>query len=95
MAKAPKKAATSKKSVKKAATKTSVKKATTKKSVAKKAPAKKGATKVSGAQRDAMIAVAAYYIAEKRGFVAGDTTADWLQAEAQIDALIASGQLQL
>jgi len=32
-----------------------------------------------------MIAEAAYYLAEKRGFVGGDMAADWLQAEAEID----------
>ena len=31
-----------------------------------------------------MIAVAAYYRAERRGFAPGDPTADWLEAEAEI-----------
>lgn len=35
--------------------------------------------------RQEMIAVAAYYHAQQRGFAAGDTLADWLAAEAQID----------
>jgi hypothetical protein len=32
-----------------------------------------------------MVAVAAYYRAERRGFAPGDPTADWLEAEAEIE----------
>lgn len=32
-----------------------------------------------------MVAVAAYYRAERRGFGPGDPTADWLEAEAEIE----------
>ncbi|WP_366912080.1 DUF2934 domain-containing protein, partial [Ferrovum sp.] len=32
--------------------------------------------------------VAAYYRAEHRGFNGGDTLADWLEAEAEVDALL-------
>lgn len=35
-----------------------------------------------------MIAEAAYYIAEKRGFIHGHHDADWAQAEREIDALL-------
>lgn len=35
--------------------------------------------------REHMIAEAAYFIAEKRGFNGGDHIQDWLAAEAQID----------
>jgi len=38
--------------------------------------------------RDEMISVAAYYRAEHRGFVGGDSLADWLSAEAEIDAIL-------
>ena len=38
--------------------------------------------------RDEMISVAAYYRAEHRGFVEGDSLADWLSAEAEIDAIL-------
>lgn len=38
--------------------------------------------------RRAMVAEAAYYHAEKRGFTPGDELADWLQAEAEIEALL-------
>jgi hypothetical protein len=35
--------------------------------------------------------VAAFYIAQRRGFAPANPTDDWLQAEAEIDALIAQG----
>ena len=35
-----------------------------------------------------MIAEAAYYRAEHRGFVGGDTADDWLQASAEIDNML-------
>jgi len=38
--------------------------------------------------REGMIAEAAYYLAERRGFEGGDPVADWLEAEAEIDAII-------
>ncbi|MGC2456410.1 MAG: DUF2934 domain-containing protein [Gallionellaceae bacterium] len=46
-------------------------------------PAKRMA---NGMDREEMIAVAAYYLAEHRGFDGGDPLADWLAAEADIDA---------
>lgn len=39
------------------------------------------------------IEVAAYYIAEKRGFAGGDAAEDWLAAERQVDHLLLSGKL--
>ncbi|MDE2259433.1 MAG: DUF2934 domain-containing protein [Betaproteobacteria bacterium] len=39
--------------------------------------------------RNEMIAVAAYYRAEHRGFANGNSMEDWLAAEAEIDALLA------
>jgi hypothetical protein len=36
-----------------------------------------------------MIAEAAYYLAQKRGFSGGNELADWAAAEKQVDALIA------
>ena len=36
-------------------------------------------------QRQQMIAVAAYFRAERRGFIGGDPNADWLEAEAEIN----------
>lgn len=40
---------------------------------------------VSAEQRRHMIAEAANYRVEQRGFVGGDVVADWLAAEAEID----------
>jgi hypothetical protein len=36
------------------------------------------------------IAEAAYFKAEKRGFAVGSELADWIEAEAEIDALLDS-----
>ena len=41
-------------------------------------------------ERDAMIAVAAYYRAEKRGFGPGAELEDWLDAEAEIVRLLSA-----
>ena len=43
------------------------------------------------AELERMIAEAAYYIAEQRGFEPGHEIDDWLQAEAQVFDLIARG----
>lgn len=43
-------------------------------------------------QRRRMIAEAAYYRAEQRGFEGGDPVADWLEAEAEVDAHLGSAQ---
>jgi predicted nucleic acid-binding Zn-ribbon protein len=42
-------------------------------------------TRISPEQRYQMIAEAAYFRAEKRGFTGGDMSQDWLEAEAEID----------
>ena len=39
--------------------------------------------------RQTMIAEAAYYLAQQRGFEAGHDLEDWLRAESQIDAALA------
>lgn len=39
------------------------------------------------ADRHSMIATAAYYRAQQRGFIGGDHVADWLASEAEIDAM--------
>jgi Protein of unknown function (DUF2934) len=56
---------------------TSTKKATTGKS--RNAPS---------ADRGLMIAEAAYYLAEQRGFIGGDPMRDWLDAEDMIDHVL-------
>jgi basic membrane lipoprotein Med (substrate-binding protein (PBP1-ABC) superfamily) len=43
---------------------------------------------VSPAERYRMIAEAAYYHAERRGFISGDSAQDWLDAEAEIDHIL-------
>jgi len=43
-------------------------------------------------QRANYIEVAAFYIAEQRGFAPGNPMDDWVAAEAEIDRLIASGK---
>lgn len=62
--------------------------------VATKKPAKTTAgNKVPQAQRSHYIEVAAFYIAERRGFAPGDPLQDWVAAEAEIDRLLAEGRL--
>lgn len=56
-------------------------------------PRAKKAAMVSVEQRRNYVEVAAYHIAERRGFAPGDPLADWIQAEAEIDRLIAEGLL--
>lgn len=79
------------------------------KQVASKAPVKKAAPKsatpkpatararkpkgVPPEQRRNYIEMAAYYIAERRGFAPGNPLEDWVQAEAEIDRLLAEGRL--
>ncbi|QDX83004.1 hypothetical protein B9N43_14370 [Denitratisoma sp. DHT3] len=41
-------------------------------------------------QRHRYIEVAAYYVAERRGFCAGDAMADWIAAEQEIDRCFSS-----
>ena len=43
-------------------------------------------------QRYEMIAQAAYFRAEKRGFQGGDPVADWLLAETQVDGLLSPAE---
>ncbi len=42
----------------------------------------------AAASRREMIATAAYFRAERRGFQGGDPAEDWLQAEADVDRLL-------
>ncbi len=46
--------------------------------------------KYSRANREEMIAVAAYFRAKNRGFESGHSMDDWLAAEAEIDAMLRS-----
>lgn len=59
-------------------------------------PARPRAKKPAGVapeQRRNYVEVAAYHIAERRGFAPGNPLEDWVQAEAEIDRLIAMGLL--
>ncbi len=58
--------------------------------------ARSGAKKPAGVpleQRRHYVEMAAYYIAERRSFAPGNPLEDWVQAEAEIDRLIAAGLL--
>lgn len=44
-------------------------------------------------QRQEMIAIAAYYLAEQRDFAPGGAQADWFRAEQLIDAMIADRRI--
>jgi Protein of unknown function (DUF2934) len=46
---------------------------------------------VGPGQRVALIAKAAYYRAEKRGFAPGNEAEDWLAAESEVDAKLLRG----
>ncbi|MDD2929530.1 MAG: DUF2934 domain-containing protein [Sideroxydans sp.] len=48
---------------------------------------------VTPEQRHHYVEVAAYYIAERRGFDTGSCDDDWAQAEIEIDRLLAEGRL--
>jgi hypothetical protein len=66
--------------------------------VAKPAASKPAAKKSAGAlppeQRRCYVEVAAYYIAERRGFHGGSEFNDWVAAEAEIDRLLREGILK-
>lgn len=53
-------------------------------------PGVKKAGCVSPEERVRLIAEAAYFRAERRGFAEGDALEDWIAAEAEIDALLNS-----
>ncbi|GAB1392476.1 hypothetical protein MASR1M60_06390 [Rhodocyclaceae bacterium] len=61
------------------------------KAAAKQAPAK---PKITPEQYRLYVEVAAYHIAERRGFQGGDALEDWAQAEAEIDRLLSEGILK-
>lgn len=52
----------------------------------------KKAEAVDPEQRRHLIAEAAYFKAERRGFAGGGELADWIEAEAEIDAILAQAQ---
>lgn len=59
----------------------------------KRTPSTRTATStIPPEERHHLIEVAAYYVAERRGFHGGCSHDDWLQAEREIDAMIAAGE---
>lgn len=48
---------------------------------------------ISAEHRRHYIELAAFYIAERRGFSGGNSLEDWLQAEAEIDRLLQQGKI--
>jgi hypothetical protein len=61
------------------------------KTTARSAAAPKVASFVDPAQRAGLIAKAAYFRAERRGFTPGGELEDWLAAEAEVDAQLLGG----
>lgn len=53
--------------------------------VRRKAAAGNSMTTVTPEERHRLVAEAAYFIAERRGFAAGCELDDWLQAEAEVE----------
>lgn len=75
-----------------AATKTKAAKPAT--AVKKPAKAAAPASVANAEQRRCYIEVAAYYIAERRGFQGGNPADDWMKAEAEIERLLREGVLK-
>ena len=63
-------------------------KSASKKNATASAAAQQKITVVSDEERYHMIAEAAYFRAEKRGFSMGDAAQDWLDAEAEISRIL-------
>ncbi len=65
----------------------------TAKAVTAKAARSKKPAAIPLEKRKHYVEMAAYYIAERRGFAPGNLLDDWVQAEAEIDRLLAEGRL--
>lgn len=91
-AKTAAKSAVAKKPVKAAPVKAAAKAAPAKAAAGKGAPARRRSA-TNPEQRRNYIEVAAYFIAERHGFMPGRELADWAAAEAEIDRLLAAGKL--
>ena len=99
-----KKTGKKKTAAKKTTKKTSTKKKTESKKTSTKKSSKKTASKhpskvhrasatqlnVNAEERWRMVATAAYHRAEARGFAPGNESADWFEAEKEVDALLKS-----
>ena len=60
------------------------------KPVSKKPTKGNGASPITPEQRYRMICDAAYFRAERRGFIGGNSAEDWTAAESEIDSLLLS-----
>ena len=60
------------------------------KPVSKNATKGNGASPITPEQRYRMICDAAYFRAERRGFIGGNSAEDWTAAESEIDSLLLS-----
>jgi len=56
-------------------------------------PRRSQGTRIDPEKRRHYVEVAAYYIAQRRGFINGDETLDWLAAEQEIDRLLLENAL--
>lgn len=83
---------TTTKSPAKAVAKATAPKVAPEKKVATTAKTKKVQRQISNEERINLIQVAAFYIAERRGFSPGNEQQDWINAEREIDEMITSGK---
>lgn len=74
-----------------AAPKAAVKKSPAKKAAPAKAKPVAARPTVTVEQRHNYIEVAAFYVAQRRGFAPGNSMNDWAMAEVEVDQLILSG----
>ena len=58
--------------------------------ISKKTAKGNGVSPITPEQRYRMICDAAYFRAERRGFIGGNSAEDWVSAEAEIDGLLLS-----
>ncbi len=72
-----------------------MKRAPTPKNAGRAVNAPADARAISGEERTRLIAEAAYYRAQARGFAAGSEEQDWLAAEAEVNAKLMAAQRNL
>lgn len=53
----------------------------------------RGVTAIDPEARRRMVAAEAYFLAERRGFAAGNEVADWVAAEAAVDSRLRQQQV--
>jgi len=46
---------------------------------------------ITASEREQLIAEAAYYRAERRGFQGGDPVQDWIEAEVEVERTLSTG----